>query len=77
MMYDCWNEMLKKYVMKVSFTGLLRTIFWALGLNFFLNSFKEWENLISNGTSSYILGPRNDKDSVPQWTVFIFSNLNS
>ena len=52
--------------MKVSFTGLLRKIFWALGLNFFLNSFKEWENLISNDTSFYILGPRNDKDSVPQ-----------
>ena len=52
--------------MKVSFTGPLTTIFWDPGLNFFLNSSKEWENLISNDTSSYILGPRNDKYSVPQ-----------
>ena len=34
-------------------------------LIFFLNSSKEWEDLISNGTSCHILGTKNDKDSVP------------
>ena len=34
-------------------------------LIFFLNSSKKWEDLISNGTSSHILGPKNDTDSVP------------
>ena len=46
-------------------------------LIFFLNSSKEWENLISNGTRFHILGPKNDKDSVPSWTDFTFSSLNS
>ena len=32
---------------------------------FFLNSVKVWEDLISNGRNSHILGPKNDKDSVP------------
>ena len=46
--------------MEVSFTEPARTTFWDPRFNFF-----QWEDLISNGTSSHILGPRNDKDVVP------------
>ena len=51
--------------MKVSFTEPAWTIFWDPGFNFFLNSSEEWEDLTSNSTSSHILGPKNNKDSVP------------
>ena len=47
--------------MKVSITEHAWTIF---NLIFFLNSSKEWEDFISNGLSSHVLGPKNDKDSV-------------
>ena len=59
--------MFKKYfyMMKLRFTESGWRIFWDPGLVFFLNSFKEWEDFISNGTSSQILGTKNDKDSVP------------
>ena len=50
--------------MKISFTNSGWTIFWDPGIVFFLNSSKEWEYLISDGTSSQILGPKNNKDSV-------------
>ena len=52
-------------MMKLRFTESGWRIFWDPGLVFFLNSFKEWEDFISNGTSSQILGTKNDKDSVP------------
>ena len=51
--------------MKMRFTDSGWTIFWDPGLVFFLYSSKEWEDLISDETSSQILGPKNDKDSVP------------
>ena len=63
---DCWNETFKKYfyikpsisnVIKISFTESGWRIFWDPGLVFFFNSSKEWEDLISDGTSSQIWGP--------------------
>ena len=51
--------------MKVSFTEPVRTIFWDPWYSLFFNSGKVWEDLISNGRSFHILGPKNDKDSVP------------
>ena len=51
--------------MKVSFTEPAWTILWDQDLIFFINSSEEWEDLISNGPSSQILGPKNDKDLVP------------
>ena len=51
--------------MKVTFTEPDRQFSGFQDLIFFFNSSKEWKDLISNSTSSHILGPKNEKDSVP------------
>ena len=52
--------------MNVSLWSQHGQFFEIQDLNFFLNSSQEWEDLSSNGTSSHILGPKSDQDSVPK-----------